>query len=366
MSKKKLCIFSFYDKSGIIDEYVINNVRQLKQIEIEVCFVSNGEIEELSKKKIAPFVDRIIERENVGFDVGGYKDAIGQYVEEGKFKQCDELILMNDTFYGPFISWSAIFTPMENCAEDFWGLIKLDDSAEKNSYLLSFFLAFEKSVFDSEAFRSYWKELKYPSNYSDACKSFERGLCELLRNQGFRCTSYLEKINPSFKYDGSINYIINPIVFLEDYHLPIIKKKALAPPYCLEYDRIFKCIRNGYDYDINLIHENVDRLSDNGELRPVSDKVLKKFFDSHNRVFLYGNGKFADIMKRYLNKVNYSYQGHIVTKKKDGEDVFEFDKIELCDSDGIIICVGSDDVQKEIESALIKKIKLSNVLRIKF
>ena len=76
--KNRLAVF-FYDKNGVVRNYIYRYLAGLKKISSKIIFVSNGKIITTSKYNLLKIVDKIIERENFGFDAWAYKEAIEQY-----------------------------------------------------------------------------------------------------------------------------------------------------------------------------------------------------------------------------------------------------------------------------------------------
>ena len=107
---KRLGIFVFYDKDGIVDDYVLFMLNSLKDATEDIIIVSNSKISDTEKKKFLAFTNKIKIRQNVGLDAGAFKDIFDEYKEF--FKEFDELILLNDTFYGPFTSFKKICKSM--------------------------------------------------------------------------------------------------------------------------------------------------------------------------------------------------------------------------------------------------------------
>ena len=161
---KRLGVFIFYDKEGIVDDYVLTLLKSLKEAVTDIIIVSNCSLQEEEKKKFEKFTDKIKIRKNIGLDAGAFKNTFMEYQEY--FKTFDELILMNDTFYGPFIPFKTIFEDMAKKDIDFWGLTANYKSPDGFGYLpdhiipshiQTFFLAFRKNVLESDAFNNYWK-----------------------------------------------------------------------------------------------------------------------------------------------------------------------------------------------------------------
>lgn len=115
-------IFVFYDANGIVDEYVEVLLKSMEEILTNLLIVINGEIKLDSLLKLGKYADRIFFRENKGYDGGAYKDVFLNFAKDDKWESWDEVILFNDTFYGPLFSWSEIFDKMSKVDVDFWGL----------------------------------------------------------------------------------------------------------------------------------------------------------------------------------------------------------------------------------------------------
>ncbi len=90
---RRLGIYFFFDKDGIIDSYIPVLLRDLiKNLEVLV-FVSNGPMTEESKKSLKEFSPVIIERENRGMDVWAYKEAM-EHIGWEKLAEFDEVVLL--------------------------------------------------------------------------------------------------------------------------------------------------------------------------------------------------------------------------------------------------------------------------------
>ena len=77
---KRLCIYLTYDKQKIIDKYIGYMLRELKTCVDYLVVVCNEE-EILSGLNILKeFADEIFYRFNIGFDAGGFKDALCEYI----------------------------------------------------------------------------------------------------------------------------------------------------------------------------------------------------------------------------------------------------------------------------------------------
>ena len=76
-----------------MDDYVPYKLARLRDHADSIIVISNGDLTDESRSKLADVADEVWERENVGFDVEGYKWALAKFGERAS--EFDELILMN-------------------------------------------------------------------------------------------------------------------------------------------------------------------------------------------------------------------------------------------------------------------------------
>ena len=106
---KRLGIVSFYDADGIADDYLRQLLDDLTGVLDELILVVNGEVNEDGRKFFEQYTEQIVLRENAGFDAGAYQEVLVKRLGEEGIRKWDEIVLCNDTFYGPFVPFSRIF-----------------------------------------------------------------------------------------------------------------------------------------------------------------------------------------------------------------------------------------------------------------
>lgn len=119
---KRLAIFFFYDRGGIVDSYVPYLLEDLKKNVSEIFVVCNGKLKEEGKKELEKY-GKVLVRENKGFDVWAYKTALETYGWK-KLEEFDEVIMLNNTIMGPVYPFAETFEKMDAKDLDFWGLTK--------------------------------------------------------------------------------------------------------------------------------------------------------------------------------------------------------------------------------------------------
>ncbi len=305
---RRLGIFSFYDKEGIVDSYIEYLIEDLILLLDKLIIVVNGKLNKEGKTIFEKYTKQVIIRSNTGFDAGAYSDVIVNILGEEEIKNWDELVLCNDTFYGPFVSFCDIFDHMNHCSTDFWGLNYIENHLW--NHIQSYFIVYRSRVLQSGKFFKYIKknininETEITNIYA----FFEVGLFQYLVNCGFRFSVYA----------GTQNYGVydSADICIEKYNFPVLKKKTFAPKY-FDYERQVYTLQNielNTNYDIKHILSNAERqygfymsyeqvmsyerkkLENIGKREPVAKITpndLKYFIQINSRIYIYGTGVVA-------------------------------------------------------------------------
>ena len=73
---KRFGIFFFYDRDGVVDDYVDTMVLDMRKNLDELCIVVNGALNQAGREKFESWSDRLIVRENEGLDAWAYKTSL--------------------------------------------------------------------------------------------------------------------------------------------------------------------------------------------------------------------------------------------------------------------------------------------------
>lgn len=272
-NRNRLAIYFFYDKDGIVDNYVYTFLDDLKQNVSNLLIVSNGTLEAHSKSILERY-GHVIERENKGFDVWAYKTGLDYYGWE-KLETFDEIIMINSTIMGPLYPFKETFDSMDSQDVDFWGLTEFFSFPGDPSgacpygylpdHIQSHWIACRRSLVKSRDFHDYWDHLGEISTYWEAVGRhemyFTKHFCDLgyswktsvpmsdLRNTNgyplMMCPHYLikERRCPIFKRRSFFN---SP----DDYLTDTLGETARA---------LYDYIEKESDYDTNLIWDTILR-----------------------------------------------------------------------------------------------------------
>lgn len=273
---RRLCVYFFYDKDGIVDDYVPVYLKAMREHFSDICVVVNGKLTKKSESKLKKVSDKLIVRDNVGFDSWAYKEALYSYGMDNIAKDFDEVLLNNFTCYGPIGSFKQMFDKMDKSVCDFWGHCRYFPSAGQfvgglpiPEHLMSYFVLFRKNILQSKSWGEYWETLKPVTNYDEARLFHE-----------FRLTPYFEKrgfISDSFCNDEHCYSIAGRNASVHDAYYetavdrsPLLKRKVFFVKdgtYCFwaafsRYNKILYYIKRHRLYDLKLVFDNLIRTGD--------------------------------------------------------------------------------------------------------
>lgn len=95
-SMKRLGIFAFYNSDGIVKPYVLFWLEQLKECTSDLIFVANGNLKKIYERSILEYASQIYIRDDVGMDIGAYKDVILNLFKSD-LSVYDEVVFCNDS-----------------------------------------------------------------------------------------------------------------------------------------------------------------------------------------------------------------------------------------------------------------------------
>ena len=347
---KRMGIFVFYDSQGCVDDYIEVLLHSLRDILQKIIIVVNGKVDNTGYRRLKKYATDLFVRENMGYDAGAYKDALMAYMSNEPWENWDEILLFNDTFYGPMHSWDNVFHVMDEKKVDFWGLSrhpkgggKLSTGEEFPSHVQAYFLVCRQSLFLSIAWKEFWDNLKYPKTYSEAVESFEINFTKFFQEKGFQGSAFTDEMRIPVEY-GKNPYLHYFRELIQNFDFPVMKRKVFCLT-CLEETRkTIEYIKNNTDYDVNLLCTHVRRLCGNREIRPIEpfDSVqLEKFYNEHERVFIYGHGAYGKGLASYFRWRGWEYDGFIVSEEKGSKKgVLVFEHMEFDSKSGIILALG--------------------------
>lgn len=276
----RLGIFVFFDPQGIVDDYILYMLKALRPHFSKLVTISNTTLDNCGKERLLCWSDALFIRENSGLDAAAFKAGLVSYCGWNEVEKYDEVVLFNDTFFGPIHSFDDMFEKMSERDVDFWGMsasYRGPDGWNKVKYgylpdhIQTFFVAFRKGMVCTEAFHDYW------NNYDDTLNDFvsvvtqhEVVMTKHFQDLGFRWSIYANTEHYSSKYQSE-NFNLfhyHAHTMMRDMSFPVLKKKTLNISITDQLNMqdlessadALNYIQNETAYDTKLIWDNVLRL----------------------------------------------------------------------------------------------------------
>ncbi|MCW3493749.1 rhamnan synthesis F family protein [Microbacterium sp. SSM24] len=230
---RRLVVYVVYDRRGGVEDFVVHALAGLREHAAHVVVVANGSLTDEGRAKLAPVADSVLVRDNRGYDIWAHKEAL-EFV--GDLSSYDEVVLTNDTWFGPVRPYGPVFERMDARPVHFWGMT---DHAEEVPnpftgegrlpyHLQSFWIAVRREMFLSEQWRRYWRELPEMPDYFDAVLKHEAVFTKQFADRGF----VAEAAFPYRKYPTTHPALFNADLLIDD-GCPLLKRRPLFhyPPF---------------------------------------------------------------------------------------------------------------------------------------
>lgn len=336
-SVKRCVIFLFFDKDGIVDDYICHMLRDLRKSVEYVLVISNGYVERESLTKLKVCADEVYCRANLGLDIGGYREGLF-YLGFRQLAYYDEVILMNYTFFAPLFPFSEMFDEMVKKDLDFWGITKhhrVDPDpfgmlpyGYLPDHIQSFFLALRPSLFLSYQYKDFIFNMQNPDSYQKSIVEYETIFTKHFEDLGFKWDVYVNTDEyEGYSYCPNMFYIKEMI---SKKRCPIIKRRSFFTDYtdfllnsCGESSvEAYEYIKYNLDYDENEIWDNILRLESISDVHrdmhfnyilPEYGTVFEKAQSEKTAIFLgLESGKRLNWYKRFLKTVPSWFQVYLL------------------------------------------------------
>ena len=126
--------------------------------------------------------DAFLVKDNLGYDFGTWFACLAAV--RPHLATLDELLLLNDSVFGPMCSPQALADMIASCRGD---LVGICDSYEHNYHLQSFFLLFRKNVLQSKCLEQFANAYSYSNTKTAVVQDGELALTPWLQERGFHC-----------------------------------------------------------------------------------------------------------------------------------------------------------------------------------
>ena len=229
---QRIVFYTFWEKDGIVHDYVTYYLDAIKKVSDKVVVVVNGLLSREGEATLKKHDVDFFVRENIGFDFSSWKAALER---EGwdNIRTYDELILCSCSCYGPVYPFENIFENMKEKSCDFWGLYRHPDiEGFFPAHLQSYFLVIRKSLLFSQEFYNFWQELTPAQNWNEAVAQ-ETSFTHYFETKGFIALSYIKTKSTALFRNPTI-----PLVhkLLTEDKFPLIMRNVFTENYQFFFD----------------------------------------------------------------------------------------------------------------------------------
>lgn len=156
-SPKRIAIFVGFSKELTLS--CKSYIESLIKANYRVLYVSNCRLSNQAKKTIASLAWKLIERHNMGRDIGAYRDAILWLNSQGFLESCELLIMANDSVqFLPGNYADSLVESLKRFEQSHHVALFSHISCMHSLHFQSFFQALKKSVFKSREFLNFWEK----------------------------------------------------------------------------------------------------------------------------------------------------------------------------------------------------------------
>lgn len=349
---RRLGLFLFSDSENIIDDYVYYLLDDLTQNLDHLCVIV---MDLKCKKSFEKYCDDILVKSNQDMGIGIWKDVISNHFGFEELKKFDEVILFDNSFFGPIYSFKEIFAKMDEVQLDFWTI--LSDNNGEMDYPSNFqFIAFRNSIIKTNDFKKYWSNI----NESDVEKlNYESVFIDYFTGRGYNWNNYLNLVNPPGSELETISYKFNIHELLAEYKLPLIniqsfkllKKIHLKYNNGLDLSLTMDYLKNNTDYDVSLIFNHLLRVTDPNvivnalNLRKIVPKEnIDENYNSSKKILVICHVYYIDLLDyafNYLKNIPDYVDVAITTNDEDKKEYIEKNLVSKLKNNSNVILVNA-------------------------
>ncbi|MEM6339757.1 MAG: rhamnan synthesis F family protein [Pseudomonadota bacterium] len=202
----KTAIYLIFPSQGVLTSH-LHALGWLRDRGISPLVVSNLPLSPDDVERLRPFAWQILERPNVGYDFGGYRDGVLHLVNQRV--DLDQLLLLNDSAWFPLPGaqdWldqvAALNVDYAGAATNF-GMPRVDPeqfmdqvwdykSTHRNFHYTSYALAIGSKILSNPAFRNFWRRFPMSNRKKRTVRRGEIGLTQWVLRNGYSHAAALD------------------------------------------------------------------------------------------------------------------------------------------------------------------------------
>lgn len=199
--REEMAVFLIYQPGGLL-ESTLFTLSYLERHNISTVVVSNVPLKSEDRGRVLARSHLLIERPNIGYDFGGYREGVLTLLESGKHVRA--LYVLNDSIWFPLSGNNDVIERSRASSSDIFGLHvgHLSNGKLIQEYVESYFFRFSNKVVHDEYFSHYWKHMRLIDYKHSVVRFYERVLAFSFSKRGYTSDAIILRESIS-------NYILN-------------------------------------------------------------------------------------------------------------------------------------------------------------
>ena len=186
---KHYCVYVGFDSQSRLRPDVLEQIQILSQY-YNIVYVTTSHRKISNDPLFASLKDltyKILIRNNVGYDFGSWRAGILELEEE--IKDCESILLINDSLYGPINSLEAVIDRAVHHESD---IVCMTKNMVGGQHAQSYFVSYKKSVVESKLFTTFWKTLPVYGSKFSLIKECEINWSQELSKAGYKLSALFD------------------------------------------------------------------------------------------------------------------------------------------------------------------------------
>lgn len=217
----RTAVVASYFGDGTLSEALIYLLKGLREVVDNIVYVADSPVipEEIDKLKDIVTIAKF-ERHGQ-YDFGSYRRGLEIARSEGLIapELADELVIINDSSYGPVFPFSESFTAMAKHDCDFWGYTGYN--AFGNNHISSYFYLFRRNVIDSGAIDEFLSRVTGNLERDQVIVKFELKMTAFLAQRGMKWKTYVPY---GYLHSSPTKH---PYSICRNFRMPLLKAKVV-------------------------------------------------------------------------------------------------------------------------------------------
>lgn len=193
---EKIAIYVIFPQYGVQDSH-LHSLRYLVENGYSPIVVSNLPLMKDDLTRLKPLAWQIMQRQNFGYDFGGYRDAVLDLAAD--LPKLERLVFLNDSSWFPLAgkanwlrlaedSGKDVYAAEQHRGSDLAGQDQArNDHKVRPPYFASYAISLGVNVLRDHRFFQFWRNLRISNGKGRTVRRGEHGHSHWLRSQGFTC-----------------------------------------------------------------------------------------------------------------------------------------------------------------------------------